>query len=79
MDRNQFPRRMCRMALCLLAIEFGVWWGSRSQQVPPFDIPMDKPRPHSPPALDTAVPSRIPGNLTLPENPANGPLSFAID
>ena len=28
MDRNQFPRRMCGLALCLLAIEIGIWQSS---------------------------------------------------
>ncbi len=73
MDRKQFPRRMCRLALCLLAIEIGVWWSLHNSLVTPSDIPADKPRQHAPPALDTAVPSRPSGNS------ANGPPGFAID
>ena len=73
MDRNQFPRRICRLALCLLATEIGVWWSQQSSLMPPPDILADKPRLHSPPALDSTVPSQP------AENSANGPPSFAID
>lgn len=33
MDRNQFPRRMCGFALCLLALEVGIWQSHRGPQV----------------------------------------------
>ena len=51
MDKNQFPRRLCWLALCLIAIEIGISYGTRpSTPIPQVqDTRVEKiVAPHSP-------------------------------
>ncbi len=55
MDRNQFPRRMCGFALCLLGIEVGLWQSNCGPQVNPEATSTVVPLENSDPIEMSAV------------------------
>lgn len=76
MDRNQFPRRMCGLALCLLAIEVGIWRSGRGPLAAPWDtstvVPLRHPESVEMPAVQTVSPA----NLATPADSSNSAESF---
>lgn len=76
MDRNQFPRRMCGFALCLLGVEIGIWQSSRGPQVDPWDtstvVPVRHPERVEMPAVQKV--SQV--HSVTPADLANPPESF---
>ncbi len=76
MDRNQFPRRMCGFALCLLAIEVGIWQSRRGSLTLPRDTSTGVPLGQSQAVEMSAVESVSQVHPVIPDDSANPPESF---
>ncbi len=76
MDRNQFPRRMCGFALCLLAVEVGIWQDSSGPLVDAGDTSTVVPSRHSAPVEMPAVQGASQVHPVIPADSSNSAERF---